>query len=90
MIPIKFPGSNIVIGENQPQYILLPALRLDNGDVYTCWELTEEEINDLVNSKRLYIKSLTFKFLDKQGIERYTPFQPILPLVDLSDEIILL
>jgi hypothetical protein len=87
MTPIKFPGSNIVIGENQPQYIPLPALRLDDGQVYTCWELNNSEIEDLVSSRKLYIKSLTFKYLDENGVEHFTPFQPILPLVDLSDEI---
>lgn len=37
MTPIKFKGQNIVFGANQPEYQPLPALKLHDGQVITCW-----------------------------------------------------
>lgn len=79
MKPIEFPGVNITLAKDQPEYQPLPAMRLEDGygSVITCWELTDEEIETIVRSKRLYLKQLTFG----------SPLQPILPTVDLSDGI---
>lgn len=80
MKPISFKGQNIVFGEGQPEYQPLPALKLPDGEVYTCWELSEEEIVKVVANKCIYFKQLTFN----------NPLQPILPLADLGEDIILL
>lgn len=79
MKPVEFKGSNIVFGANQPEYQPLPALKLDNstGTVITCWELTDEEIQELVSTKKLYISMFTFN----------KPLTPILPGVNLEDVI---
>lgn len=79
MQPIEFPGSNVVFGKDQPEYKPLPALVIQDslGSVITCWELTDEEIEELTRTKRLYLKQLTFG----------NPLQPLLPTVDLSDGI---
>lgn len=79
MQPIEFPGSNVVFGKDQPEYRPLPALVLQDSfrSVITCWELTDEEIEELTRTKRLYLKQLTFG----------NPLQPLLPTVDLSDGI---
>ncbi len=41
MTPIKFPEVNVTYAENQPQYLPLPALRLDDehGTVVSCWKM---------------------------------------------------
>lgn len=79
MKPIEFPGSNVVYGKDQFEYKQLPALALQDclGSVITCWELTDEEIEEITKTKKLYLKQLTFA----------NPLQPILPTVDLSDGI---
>lgn len=79
MKSINFPGVNIAFGKDQPEYQPLPVMHLqdESGSVISCWELTDEEIETIVRSKRLYLKQLTF----------YKPLQPILPTVDLSDGI---
>lgn len=75
MKPIPFPGQNVVFAKDQPEYRPLPALRLPDGEVITCWEMSDEEIADIVQSRKIYLKQLTFN----------QPLQPILPLVNLED-----
>lgn len=77
MKPISFKGQNIVFGEGQPEYLPLPALRMPDGEVYTCWEFSDEELAAVVKNKCIYFKQLTFN----------QPLQPILPLVELGDDI---
>lgn len=75
MIPVKFPGHNIVFGETQLQYQPLPALRLPDGTVITCWKLSDQEIQDIVQNRCFYLKQLTFG----------QQFQPIPPMANLGD-----
>lgn len=79
MKPIKFPGVNIVFAEDQPEYQPLPAMILQDREcsVITCWELTEDEIETLTKTRKLFLKQLTFG----------NPLQPILPTTDLSEGI---
>lgn len=77
MKPIEFPGYNIIIAKDQPQYQPLPAIRLPDGEVITCWELTKEEIEIIKTTGKLYLKQLTFN----------KPLQPILPMVELDADI---
>jgi len=77
MEPKKFKGQNIVIGDTQPQYKPLPALLMSGkeGEVITCWELTQEEIDEIVANRCLYLSQLTFN----------NPLQPIKPMANLAD-----
>ena len=79
MIPVSFPGQNIVFGKDRPQYRPLPALDLEdeNGEVITCWEISEEELQVITRTRRIYLSQYTFN----------RPLQPILPMADLSDKI---
>lgn len=77
MRPIDFAGRNVIFAEDQPEYQPLPALRMPDGEVFTCWELSDEELATVVKNKCIYFKQLTFN----------QPLQPILPLADLSDGI---
>lgn len=75
MKPINFEGFNCTYAENQPEYLPLPAMRFPDGTVISCWELTDEEVAQLINSKRIYISMLTFN----------QPLQPLRPAVELTE-----
>ena len=77
MHPIEFKGHNRVFGKDQPEYKPLPALALPDGTIITCWQLTDEEVEEVVKTKQLYLKQLTFN----------QPLQPILPSVGIDDGI---
>ena len=77
MNPIKFKGHNVVFGEGQLEYQPLPALRMPDGEVITCWELSDEELEEIKRTKVIYLKQYTVN----------GPLQPIMPIVDLSDGI---
>jgi hypothetical protein len=42
MRPIQFDGQNVTFAEDQPEYLPLPALRMDDaeGTVISCWRLS--------------------------------------------------
>lgn len=78
MIPKSFLEQNIIFAKDQPEYLPLPALRLENGDVITCWHLSDEEIEKIKESKTLYLSVKTFN----------QPLQPVFLTVDKSEIII--
>ncbi len=75
MTPIKFKGHNIVFAENQPEYQPLPALRLHDGQVITCWQLTDEELEEVIKNKCIYLQQMTFN----------QPLQPVYISVGLDE-----
>ena len=73
MKPVPFEEVNTVFGKDQPEYMPLPALvkpfTIGKGDdaavypkgiVVSCWELSEEEIAEIVKTKKVYLSVLTF------------------------------
>lgn len=60
MKPTTFLGQNVVFAENQPEYTPLPALRLPDGQVITCWEISDEELEEISRTKKIYLSQLTF------------------------------
>ena len=78
-IGVRYDGyTDIVIAENQPEYLPLPALvKIDDprGKIITAWELTDTELLVLIQTKRLYITYLTFN----------QPLQPTLPSVNYKE-----
>lgn len=63
MKPIKFPEVNLILAENQPQYLPLPIQI--NDDVPGCpawckYEMSEPETAVFNKTKALYIQQLTF------------------------------
>lgn len=60
MIPLYFPGHNIIFGKNQEGIQPLPAIINQDGRVITCWQLTDEEIEIIKKSKCLFIGVETF------------------------------
>jgi len=69
MKAVEFPQVNIRIAENQPEYETLPACVIDEpeGRIITCFELTDEEIEEIVQTRKLWHVQLAFK----------QPMQPI-------------
>jgi len=65
----------VVYAKDQPEYLPLPALKTEDGLVVTCWELTDEEVEQVVKNKKFYFSQLTFN----------QPLQPMRPVTDLSD-----
>lgn len=64
--PIECPMDDehnfvrVVFAENQPQYQPLPAIKTMDGRVITEWELTAEELAQIMESGRLRLTILTF------------------------------
>ena len=69
MTPTKFEGQNVVYAENQPEYLPLPAMQLqdEGGTVITCWELSDDELKEVVKNKKVYLSMMTFR----------NPLQPV-------------
>lgn len=79
MKPVEFKGQNVIFAKDQPEYNPLPALKMPDGEVITCWELSDEEMMDIVTTKRIYLSQLTFN----------QPLQPVMLKVNLEDGITL-
>ena len=58
-----FRFANIILNEDDEKYGALPAYVDDTkvGNFVTCWELTDEIINELIKTRRLYVHQLTFR-----------------------------
>lgn len=80
MIPIKFPESNTVFAEHQPEYQPLPCLRCENGQLLICWQLTLRERLKLLLTGKLWHTISTFNSpLQPQMLEVLKPqlnYQP--------------
>lgn len=68
MKPVEFEGMNCIYAKNQPKYLPLPAHRTATGEVISCWELSEDEIKQVLEIGKIYLTLLTFN----------QPLQPIL------------
>ena len=62
MKPDSRMAIEIVIAKDQPEYIPLPAVRLLNpeGDLITRWELSDAEIERVIESRSIYLTMMTF------------------------------
>lgn len=60
MQPIDFPERNALIAEHQPEYLTLPCHSAKDGTETFCWELSDEEIKLLAETKKLWHQVLTF------------------------------
>lgn len=78
MRPIKFPEANVTFGEGQPEYEPLPAWKFPDGEVVTCFELSEEEILRIIDTRCIGFTQLTFN----------PPLQPVFMTVDKNDVIV--
>ena len=60
MRAIDFEDRNVVIAENQKEYIALPAHKSNDGIVTTCWELSFWERISVIFTGRIYLQIMTF------------------------------
>lgn len=78
MKSIKFPGANLEIGKGQEDiYNVLHAMILPGpeGELIMCFELTDEEIEQISKNKKIYYSRLTF---------HQPGFQPMRLMIDLD------
>ena len=62
MKPVKFKEQNVTFAENQPEYIPLPAHKVDEpeGRVISCWQLSFKERIKMLFSGKLWVTLLSF------------------------------
>ena len=62
MKPVEFKEQNTVFGEGQEEYNDLPAYVGPESckPVVSCWELTEEELEVVKKTGKIYVQQLTF------------------------------
>lgn len=72
MEPVNFDGANVVYGAEQPEYQPLPALLKENGEVWTCWKLSSDDLKRIQETGVIWLSMLTFN----------QPLQPVLLSVD--------
>lgn len=81
MKSIDFPGAFLKIGEGQDEYHTIHAMPLDGpeGEVIAMYELTDEEVQQIVKTKKIFYSRWTFH---NQSVCRHcnqitpTGFQP--------------
>lgn len=79
MKPVVFTGHNALFGKDQAAYQDLPAIKFPDGEVLTCWEMSEEEFQEFSKTKKIYVMVLTFN----------QPLQPLNIVVNPADLITL-
>lgn len=68
MEPKIFDQCNTLFAEGQKGYLQLPAFRSDDGQVVTCWKLSDEELKQIAETGEIWLHVLTFG----------KPLQPVL------------
>jgi len=77
MKPVDFPGCNVTFAKDQPEYQPLPAIKINSpqGEVISCWELSDEEIERLKVTRKVYLSMWTFN----------NPLTPVILTTDLNE-----
>lgn len=75
MKPIKFKEANVVYGKGQESLEELPALKFDDGEVVSCWELSFKEALRLLFKRRIWLCIATFN----------RPMQPVYMSTEQKD-----
>jgi hypothetical protein len=52
--------SEVTYAKDQPEYLPLPAVKLEDGTVLTRWVLSEEEKRRILEQGYIYLEVLTF------------------------------
>lgn len=80
---IKFPEHNVVIAENQPQYLPMPAYIDKNsadGHTIICWKFSWKERFQLLFTGKLWHRILTFHGpMQPMMLQTTTPFKALEP-----------
>ena len=62
MKPVKFKHQNVVFAENQPEYIPLPALKINSqqGDIISCWKMGFKERVIVLFTGKIWLSLMSF------------------------------
>lgn len=60
MTPVDFPGMNVVVARDQPEYRPLPS-RVLEGVTTSFWAFTPEDLGMLWATRVIYYRQLTFE-----------------------------
>lgn len=75
MKPIEFEGQNSTYAKDQPQYMPLPTLKLDDGKVVSCWKMSWRERFLALLTGKVWMSVLTFnKPLQPSRLDMVRPF----------------
>ncbi len=90
MRAVEFPQANTILGASQPQYIPLPAhwdKTSPEQAMTSCFELTDEEVEEIVRTRRIWNTQLTFgRGYHPVRMSCSNPFEPQAPVVAESAE----
>lgn len=74
---IPFAGQNVVLAENQPEYLPMPAHRVLNskeGEFICCWKLSWRERLNVLLGGVIWHRILTFGYaLQPQMLQTWEP-----------------
>ena len=62
MKPVEFKHQNVVYAKDQPEYLPLPALRLDTpqGEVISCWKMSFKERIKVLLTGKIWVSLMSF------------------------------
>ncbi len=62
MKAVKFKHQNVVFAKDQPEYLPLPALKIDSptGEVISCWKLSFKERVKIIFTGRVWLSLMSF------------------------------
>jgi hypothetical protein len=62
MKAIEFKHQNVVFAKDQPEYLPLPALKIDSliGEVVSCWKLSFKERVKIVFTGKVWLSLMSF------------------------------
>lgn len=88
MQAIDFPGRNVILGENQPEYQNLPAICMPapEYEVISCWQFNDAEWEAMSKNRCFFISQYRFGNM-VDGIYIPNALQPILPMAELGDNL---
>lgn len=75
MSPIKFKECNCIYAKDQPEYLPLPVLKTEDGQVTSCWKLSFIEKLKVLLTGKIFVTQLTFN----------QPLQPLKVKLKYSD-----
>lgn len=62
MKPIEFKHQNVIFAKDQPEYLPLPALRIDSpqGEVISCWQMSFKERMKVLLTGKVWLSLASF------------------------------
>jgi len=58
---IEFPQQTVIIAKDQPEYLPLPAHISNEGIVTCCWELSDDDIAQIIKTRKIWHQIWAFR-----------------------------